>query len=525
MSKQKKFYITTSIMYVNSDPHLGFAWELVQADVLARYKRLKGDKVFFVTGADEHGKKIYETAQNIDIDTQKFVDEKSQRVKDLAKALDVSNDFFIRTTDKKYHKPSVEKIWKILEKKGDIYRKEYEGLYCLGCEAFKNTRELVDGKCPYHLKELEIIKEENYFFRLSKYLKKVQKIIELGKIKIYPDGRRQEVLNMIKEGIDDLSVSRPVSQVPWGIPVPQIDEVEPRQNEPRQNIYVWFEALINYISAVEYAQNNKKYKTYWPADAHLIGKDILKFHGIIWPAILIAAGLKLPKIILVHGFVISGGAKMSKSLGNVVDPFWLIEKYGADAFRYFFLSEASMFSDIDYTEQKFMAKYNADLSHGLGNLVNRILSIAKKNTFLIRGLTIDEHDNSKGIHKKNWKDYSRLIEKYELEKALNIIWQFITHNNQLVEATKLWELPKTDAKKFREDISDFIENIVYIAWMIQPFMPETSDRIFKMIGIKKSDKKPWKKQKIKIGEIKPLFPRVENRITNYEARITDKNYE
>lgn len=510
MAKKQKFYITTSIMYVNSDPHLGFAWELVQADVLARYRRLKGDKTFFLTGADEHGKKIYETAQNLGIDTQKFVDEKSQRIKDLALALDVTNDFFIRTTDKKNHRPSVEKIWKLLEKNGDIYKKEYEGLYCLGCEAFKTERELQDGKCPIHMREPEIIKEENYFFKLSNYLKSVKKIIETGKIKIHPEGRKYEVLNMIKEGIDDLSVSRPKSEVPWGIPVPSDDS---------QNIYVWFEALLNYISALEYSKSGAKsasgrtrFKTFWPADVHLIGKDILKFHTIIWPAILFAAGLRLPKTVLVHGFITSGGVKMSKSLGNVVDPFGVIEKYGSDAFRYYFLSESSIFSDPDYTEQKFMARYNSDLSHGLGNLVNRILNIAKKNEFLLKGLAVDSDGIEKNkFRKRIWKDYVNNLEKYDLDKSLEVIWQFITHNNQMVETVKLWELPKTDAKEFKNHISEFIENLVFIAWMIQPFMPQSSDKIFKMIGLKKTDRKSWKSQKVKIGEIKPLFPKIESR--------------
>lgn len=505
VKNKKKFYITTSIMYANADPHLGFAWELVQADVLARYHRLNGDDVFFLTGADEHGKKIYESAKSADMDVQRFVDEKSQKIKDLTKVLNISNNFFIRTTDKKIHKPSVEKIWKILEKRGDIYKKEYEGFYCIGCEAFKVSRELIDGKCPHHLREPEIIKEENYFFRLSKYIDKVKKIIYKNRIKIYPDGRKQEALNMIKEGIGDLSVSRPKSEVPWGILVPDDDS---------QNIYVWFEALLNYVSAVDYAKNGKNFKRFWPADIHIIGKDIVKFHAIIWPAILLAIGIDLPKSVLAHGFITNNGQKMSKSLGNVVDPFFVIEKYGADAFRYFFLSEASIFPDIDYTEQKFMTRYNSDLSHGLGNLVNRILNIAQKNKNLIKNLTIDEHNSSKGIHKKNWKDYSCHIENYEFEKAIDVIWQFIAHNNKLVEVEKLWELPKTDEKKFRESIFDFMENLAYIAWMLQPFMPETSDKIFKMIGIKKGNKKPWKKQKIKIGEIKPLFPRIAEKLNS-----------
>lgn len=500
MAKKQKFYITTSIMYANADPHLGFAMELIQADVLARHHRLKGDDTFFLTGIDEHGKKVFEAAQKAGIKPKKIVDEKSKKLKELADKLNISNDFFIRTTDKKLHWPAVKKLWEILEKKGDIYKKEYQGLYCVGCEAFKISRELADGKCPIHLKEPEVVKEENYFFKISKYLPKVQKLLEKNKIKIYPESRKLESVNMIKDGMDDISVSRPTSQVSWGIPVP---------GDKSQSIYVWIDALPNYISAIDYAKNGAKLKKYWPADTHLIGKDILKFHTIIWPAVLLSAGLDLPKNVLVHGFITHNGHKMSKSLGNVVDPFVLIEKYGQDAFRYYFLSEASMFADIDFTEGKFAAKYNSDLASGLGNLANRILNIAKKNESLLKNLVIDYDKNSlKGVHKKVWKDYLRHIENYELNGALGTIWQFITYNNQLVEAEKLWELPKTDAEKFRKCIAEFIENIVFIGWMLQPFLPETSDKIFLLLNLKKNNKQSWRKQKIKIGEIKPLFPRI-----------------
>lgn len=505
MKKHNKFYITTSIMYVNSAPHVGFALELVCADVLARYKRLAGEEVFFVTGADEHGKKIYESSVKSGVGVQEFVDINSQKIKDLAIGLDISNDFFIRTTDKELHAPAVNKIWDILEKKGDIYKKEYEGLYCVGCEAFLPQRELKDGKCPIHLKEPEVIKESNYFFKLSKYLDKVVELLGEGEFEVYPGNRKLEALNMAKEMIksqdQDLSVSRPSSQVPWGIPVP---------GDESQNIYVWFDALINYLSALDYAGGDDKFKKYWPADVHMIGKDIVKFHTIIWPAVLMAAQLPMPKKVLVHGFVTSEGQKISKSLGNVVDPFAIVDKYGADAFRYFFLSEASMFSDIDYTEQRFMAKYNSDLSHGLGNLVNRILSIAKKNSSLLEDLTVDlDTDNNEGVYKKVWEDYNKSMENHELEKALDSIWQFVTHNNQMVEMLRLWELPKTDEAKFRENISNFIENMIFIAWLLQPFLPKTSDKIFDMLSIEKGSQTSWKNQKIKIGEIKPLFPKIE----------------
>ncbi|OGD39111.1 methionine--tRNA ligase [Candidatus Azambacteria bacterium RIFCSPLOWO2_01_FULL_37_9] len=501
MTKKNKFYITTSLMYINSEPHLGFAWELAQADVSARYRRLKGDDVFFLTGADEYGKKIFEAAKKAGLDPQDFANQNSLKIKRLAEALSISNDFFIRTTDKERHWPTVEKIWGILKEKGDIYKKEYEGLYCVGCEAFKTNRELEDGKCPYHLKEPEIIKEENYFFKLSKYLDDVKKILQEDKIKIYPENRRQEALNMIDSKMGDLSVSRPSEQVSWGIPVP---------GDKSQNVYVWFEALLNYISAIGYAENTDNFKKYWPADTHLIGKDILKFHAIVWPAVLLATGIELPKSILVHGFITSAGQKMSKSLDNVVSPFEIITKYGADAFRYYFLAEASMFSDVDFTKEKFDAKYNADLAGGLGNLVNRVLMIAKKNESILGNTVINAQDLFGDENKKKiQKEYDIYMENYELEKALGLIWQFVSENDRQIEKIKLWELPKKDQDKFISEISVLIKNVVFIAWLIKSFLPTTSDKIFEVIFEEKIDDMNWKEKKIKIGEIKQLFPRVE----------------
>lgn len=506
--KDKKFYITTSIMYANADPHLGFAMELVQADVLARWHRLGGEDVFFTTGSDEHGKKIFESAKKADMEVQKFVDEKSQIIKDLAKVLDVSNDFFIRTTDKENHWPTVAKIWGILKEKGDIYEKEYEGLYCIGCEAFLLDRELVDGKCEIHLKEPETIKEKNYFFKLSKYLPEVKDILEKDKIRVYPANRKNEVLNMIGDGMGDLSISRPMSQVSWGVPVP---------NDDSQSIYVWFEALLNYISALGYARNSDDFRRYYPADIHLIGKDILKFHTVVWPAILLSAGIELPKAILVHEFITVDGRKMSKSLGNVVSPFDVISKYGVDAFRYFFLGSASMFSEIDFTEEKFAMKYTADLSNGLGNLVSRILNIAKKNEDLLGDVFVESSNDiivDRGSGRQEiWDEYSGHIEKYEFEKALDVVWRFITRINQHIENTKLWELSKKEDS--REDFINYINqhanSLSLIAKMIEPFMPDTSEKMFLMIFGEKIIDGRWERRKMKVGEIKPLFPKIESK--------------
>ena len=485
-------------MYANADPHLGFAMELVQADVIARLHRLNGEDVFFVTGMDEHGKKIFEAAKAAGVDTQQFVNEKSQKMQDLLKVLNISNNFFIRTADKENHWPTVEKVWGILKENGDIYEKEYEGKYCVGCEAFLLDRELVDGKCPIHLKELEIIKEKNYFFKLSKYLSDVKNILEKNEINIEPANRKLEALNMIDAGMGDISISRPASQVSWGIPVPGDPQVG------GQNIYVWFEALLNYLSAVGFAEKDTlrqaqgKFEKYWPADLHFIGKDILKFHAIVWPAILLAADIKPPKAIWVHDFITVDGHKMSKSLGNVVSPFDIASKYGGDAFRYFFtvsISEKGFTAaEIDYTEEKFAAKYVADLSNGLGNLVSRILNIAKKNQDLLGDVFVESSEFLTGR-----RSFSP--------------WEEITTMNRRIETEKLWELPKQEDKQddFKKYITEHINNLALIAQRIQPWMPETSKKMFAMIGIKMSDKDRliWDKQKIEIGEIKQLFPRVE----------------
>jgi len=363
----KKFYITTSIPYTNALPHIGFALEAVQADVLARYHKKLGEGVFFLTGTDEHGLKIKKAAKAVKKTPQEFVDEISARFLELTKVLNISNDDFIRTTDKKRHWPAVKKLWLKLKDNNDIYKKKYKGYYCSGCEAFVTEKDLVQGKCPIHQKEPELIEEENYFFRLSKYLPVIKKEIEKGDLKIIPQARQNEVLGYIKTGIEDVSFSRAKEKY-WGFEVP---------GDPSQIIYVWGDALPNYISAIGYEKETKQFKKLWPADVHCIGKDILKFHAVIWPAMLLSAGLELPKSIFVHGFINVAGQKMSKSLGNVVDPFELIKKYGVDTVRYFLLREIPSTEDGDFTREKFEQRYNSDLASGIGNLVARVNAMAR----------------------------------------------------------------------------------------------------------------------------------------------------
>ena len=356
----KKFYIATSIAYTNALPHVGFALELVQADVLARYHRDLGDDTFFLTGTDEHGRKVAEAAEKLGKTPKDFTDELSDKFRGLTKALNVSNDDFIRTTDRTRHWPAVKDFWLELKEKGDIYKKKYQGLYCVGCEAFITKKDLKDGKCGIHQKEPEVVEEENYFFRLSKYSKEIERIIKTDKIRIIPPARGNEMLAFMRQGLEDVSFSRPSKDLSWGIPVP---------GDETQTIYVWADALINYFSGAPGR---------WPADLHCVGKDIFKFHSLIWPGMLLSLGLPLPKAILVHGFITVAGQKMSKSLGNVVDPFELIEKYGADAARYFLLREIPPTEDGDFTIGKFEQRYNADLASGLGNLVARGITLSSK---------------------------------------------------------------------------------------------------------------------------------------------------
>ena len=325
-----KFYITTAIPYPNGKPHVGFGLEILQADVLARYHRLLGEDVWFLTGTDEHGLKVFRSAQEEGIGFQEYVDRNSAEFAKLKPVLNISYDDFIRTTDRKRHWPGAQQLWRT--DSGDIYSKEYEGLYCVGCEAFINKKDLVDGECPEHHSKPEIVKEKNYFFKLTKYKKKIKELIESDELKIVPATRKNEILNLLKDS-EDFSVSRPVEKISWGIPVP---------DDPTQVQYVWFDALANYITAIGYGRDEETFRKWWPADVHVIGKGIFRFHAIYWPAMLLAAGLPLPKSIYVHGYISIDGEKISKSLGNVISPEEAVSKYGVDSVRYYLLRLRSL---------------------------------------------------------------------------------------------------------------------------------------------------------------------------------------
>jgi methionyl-tRNA synthetase len=455
---KEKFYITTTIPYANAPPHIGFALEIVQADVLARWNRLLGKNVFFLTGTDEHGVKNYQTAKKQKIDTQKFVNKNSDAFEELTKGLNISNSSFIRTTDKKIHWPGVIEMWKLLEKKGDIYKKKYSGNYCSGCERFITEKDLIKNKCPDHPSlKIEKISEENYFFKLSKYSNKIKKLILENKLKIYPERWKNDFLSLIKDGLQDVSFSRSKNVLPWGIPIP---------GDESQVMYVWCDALTNYLTGIGYPK--KEFKNHWPTDIHVVGKDMLRFHAGIWPGMLLSAGLDLPKEIIVHGFLTVDGKKMSKSVGNVVSPLELLKKYDSDSIRYLLCRNFVFGEDGDFSEQSLVDRHNGELLNKLGNLVSRVSSLIEKN-----GIQ---------IHKSNLKidlnKIEKLMQNYELDKALNFIFEQIDYCNEYIQDKKPWE---TKDKKVLYEIASMIKSITILLY---PFIPSTAEKIAKQFGFK-----------------------------------------
>jgi len=522
----EKFYITTPIFYVNDKPHIGHAFTMIASDTLARSHRLAKQPTFFLTGTDEHGAKIVKAAEKSGLSVQKFTDTISDKFKELTRILNLSNDYFIRTADQQIHWPGVFQIWKTLEEKGDLYKGEYEGLYCVGHEAFLKKSDLKDGVCPDHLTEPEKIKEENYFFKLTKYKSDLKKAYEKGEIKIKPEGRLNEVFAML-EDLEDISFSRPAKDLKWGIDVP---------NDPNHKIYVWADALTNYLSAIGYGRN-EEWKKWWPADAHVIGKDILKFHALIWPAMLLSVGLALPKNIFVHGFITVEGQKMSKTVGNVVDPITLVEKYGLDPVRYFLLREIPSGEDGDFSEEKLRQRYQSDLANGLGNLAQRVLTLIDNNLGgEINYLKRFEKSEVKEFIKSTEEKYRRHIEEFKLHEALANVFEIIGFANAYTNEHKPWELavpvPKLNGPfgtkgrldgaagakatselgrpdHFLEVMTNLTLLITTTAFWIYPFLPETGEKVLESFGLSLQDKlENLDHQKLVIKKGEGLFPRL-----------------
>jgi methionyl-tRNA synthetase len=449
---EHKFFVTTPIYYVNDKPHIGHAYTTIAADILARFYRSKDFDVFFLIGTDEHGAKVQRSAKKANLEPQEFVDQISAEYQKVWKDLNISNDEFIRTTQEKHIKYSQDFIQK-LKDKGDIYSGKYKGLYCVSCEEYKKEADLSDDNiCPVHQQKCEILSEKVWFFKLSKYEAKVKEAIEKDQIKIRPIERKNEVLSFLNQGLQDIAISR--SKVSWGIPLPW---------DKSQTIYVWFEALLNYLSAGE---------KYWPADLQILGKDILRFHAVIWPAMLIAAKFELPKEIFVHGYFTIAGKKISKTLGNIITPNQVIEKFGVDAARYLIISEFPFGNDGDVSIEKFQQRYNAELANGLGNLTQRVLTLCVNSKIQI--------SNVKKIPKSKFSNIQNKLKQLDFTGYVGEINKIIQECNQKIDKNKPWEL-EAGSKELNQFLSEILEKIQLIGELFKPIMPQTAEKIEKQL--------------------------------------------
>ncbi len=474
----KKILITTPIYYANDKAHVGHAYTTLAADVLSRFFRIQKKDVFFLTGTDEHGTKIARSAEQQGVSPQDLCDKNSELFKRTWKNLNIKYDHFIRTTDE-IHQKTVKQFLKKLKHKEVIYEKEYQGLYCSECEKFLTENELENGVCPDHKIKPEKISEKNYFFKLTDYLKQVKSLIENDKLKINPSQAKKETLGLLKQGLDDFSISRKKERVKWGIELPF---------DNNQTIYVWIDALLNYITG----NGSKKFDSYWQDGQviHLLAKDILKFHAIYWPAMLLATNHKLPHQEFIHGFFTINGQKMSKTLKNVIDPNKMIERFGTDAVRYLLLSQFPFGQDGDTKEQFFEEKYNSDLANGLGNLTSRILNIAAKNEISYNSM-YKPAKNIQNKVKETKNSYKQKMEELKLYKALKEIWDLISFCDSYIEKNKPWQIE--DDKKIKQILSDLLYCLSEISKLIEPFLPETSGKI---------------KQQLDSGKSEALFPRI-----------------
>lgn len=468
-----KFYITTTLPYVNADPHIGFALEIIQADTIARWKRLQGYEVLFNTGTDEHGLKIYRKALENGLEPKVYCDQYAARFSVLDELLNLTYTNFIRTTDE-HHIKACQEIWRRCLANGDIYKKNYNIKYCVGCELEKTDSELEDDRCPIHPNlEIEIIAEENYFFRFSRYQEPLLFLYDEHSEFVVPVSRLNEIREFVKRGLEDFSISRLKSKMPWGVAVPDDED---------HVMYVWFDALTNYISTLGWP--DEKYREWWPG-MQIAGKDNLRQQAAMWQAMLISAGLEPSTQIFIHGFITANGQKMSKSLGNVIDPYALVERYGTDAVRYYLLSEINPFDDGDYSQDKFEKRYNGNLANGIGNLTNRILTMIEKYCDnRVPKVTAIDRDLIDFLTKEIWPQYQKHMDCFRFDLALEAVWKFITHCDQLISDKQPWALAKEGKTREVEDLLYHLaEALRHISIMIWPALPETSEKIISQLGL------------------------------------------